>query len=99
MLGRGITWHEAFFKGIGRASLLGKNEKKSQSLSRICFKNFAKRLLFLFEHGKNSRVKMLRLGAAIAVDNDIHCRRVIECGFVGALASKGVVNIADIHEA
>ena len=42
---------------------------------------------------------MLRLGAAIAVRDDVHGLQMVECRLVGPLASKGVVDVANIQNA
>jgi len=54
----------------------------------VCLEDIAERLVVLLEGGKNSRVKMLRHGAAIALRNDVHGFQMVEGGLVGSLAGR-----------
>ncbi len=55
--------------------------------------------MVLLEGGKNSRVKMLRHGATIALRNDVHGLPMVECGLIRPLAAQDVVDVAGTHNA
>ena len=84
---------------MSKPAPLAEDRKNHQSLCRVLLEDIAERLVVLLERCKYNRVKMLRLSSSIAARNDVHGLQIVECGLVWPLASKGVVNVADIHYA